>query len=188
MKACDYQEHESICGSRTDECDVCRKRVMLRNMNDHNCNSKPRHNPYRNTSSGSKNIHPHHPSVPVKTHPSISVPKHSIPPTRVGELTPVDSDDTLPQPISPTTIPVDKYSPPDPDQLLAASGSNTTIVFDSDWVDSVSKAIGDRELDSVIASTAFQEDVRKKTKQYQDQFETEAGKSSSQYEIALITD
>ncbi len=106
----------------------------------------------------------------------------------MGELTPVDSDDTLPQPISPTTIPVDKYSPPDPDQLLAASGSNTTIVFDSDWVDSVSKAIGDRELDSVIASTAFQEDVRKKTKQYQDQFETEAGKSSSQYEIALITD
>ena len=62
------------------------------------------------------------------------------------------------------------------------------MVFDKDWLDSVSMAVeDDSELDSVIASTAFQEDVRKKTKQYQDQFETEAGKSVP-HKIALISD
>jgi len=34
---CDKDEHEEMCGSRTDICDDCGNRIMIKNMITHNC-------------------------------------------------------------------------------------------------------------------------------------------------------
>ena len=41
VKAVDFMEHTAACGSRTDVCDKCLTRLMLRDMDDHKCGEPP---------------------------------------------------------------------------------------------------------------------------------------------------
>ena len=77
VKACEYEEHENPCGSRTDECEKCQKRVMLRYITFHMENEctktrRSRVNRYRRTTDkDDTSKRPHHPSIPVATTPTV---------------------------------------------------------------------------------------------------------------------
>ena len=226
VKASDYEDHENICGSRTDECALCRKRVMLRYMAEHqknncvksrrpkvNCYKKPlpptsiatplsqtppiaiplSHTPPTVTplsSTGSlMKESPRHPSIPVKVGPVARdkmVPLSYTATGRAGELSPVNSDCTnealgLPVNAGKRTFPsvrvdsgLDQCPPiplertrPDEGEGLEVVPSNTTIVFDPEWVGSVAMALNDdKELDRILAGNVYHEDLRRKEEKY----------------------
>lgn len=169
VKAVDYTEHEDACGSRTDECDQCSQRVMLRYMDDHVCGT-PRpliNNPYRpqyplrrvlNDSSGIQ-------ARPYQRDPSIPT-VHSVNDTIFG------GGVIIPYPITALDGMVNTTSQEENggDGLSEEAGSvfpmrrphNPTVVVDRDWLGSVSNAVDDEtELDSVIAKNIYYEDMRR---------------------------
>ena len=162
VKEMDLDEHSAPCGSRTDVCDKCLQRVMLRYMEEH-------HKKYCGKPQPS--YHQHH------VRPQPVLPDYS-------EL--YSHQDSYSRPVLQEAVserqhsPVfhhdhpavnDGFLPPEPEERhppLSEAGpvqsppsGNPTMVIDQDWVGSVASACGGDRLDSMIAENMTYESSRR---------------------------
>ena len=202
VKAPEFEEHHAACGSRTDECERCRKRVMLRFMADHlehEC-SKPRIvNPYKKRMTGKEptldkgavrrdrpkgTIVPRAPPVQQPTPVSVGVVRDRSPFEEIVEPPRLNVSPTIsPKDLHPITrvddpvgvTPLDESREKEDFKGQLNPSSNPTLVFDQEWVGSVAHALGDDvELDRAIADSIYQEELRRATVEEQPAEEEES--------------
>ena len=152
VKAFDLPEHSEACGSRTDVCDKCNQRVLLKYMEDHHDNycgkAIPEPSSHRHRLLPAQDQLPayHHLYPPGGSH--VALPSN---PTRyedqqVPEFNKATETDLSGQPSEVTAGP---------------SLVNPTMVIDQDWVGSVANALGEDNLDSMLAENISYETSRR---------------------------
>ena len=161
----DYEEHSAPCGSRTDLCDKCNERVMLRYMEEHHalyC-GKPRPQPTYHRQVKTQVPLPYYserypqpdsygrpvlqPAISKRTpSPSSPVPLHDSPTLQNG-FHPTEQEEG--------------YGLPSAEVGSVQPGGNVTMMIDQDWVGSVANACGEDNLDSMIAQNMGYEDARR---------------------------
>lgn len=156
IKAHQYDDHVDTCGSRTDVCDKCLQRFMLKYLEDHvrNCNSQTAELPRLPT------------PPPIGTYSNdrrSPSPRYEAPPIAVPLNLPRLADRDIMRPhvrdpgIPVVGLPFNPLVPrPDlstPEDDGNGRPANPTIVLDPNWVGSIAEAMGvdDSELDRIVA-------------------------------------
>ena len=168
----EYNSHAYVCGSRTDICEVCQMRVMLRDMENHGKNQCGLLPP-----AGLINPTPTRPPVldlPPNPPPYSEVELDSAQgmdtpqwPNRLNPLdnenapyVAVDADEEAfaeqeTDPSAPLEIPEHAYNP---------RPANPTMVIDAAWLSSMKAVYGeDADLDAIVAQNMMMENLRQVT-------------------------
>ena len=176
VKANEFDEHSDPCGSRTDVCDNCNQRVMLKFMEEH-------HRDYCGKSLPEPSSHRHR---LLPTQPPQAPAYHDLYPPQRDSHAPAVAVTPLhpyhdPPPYYPDDQPArDEGSSQQPSETRAElsppSLHNPTMIIDPDWLGSVADAVGEKNLDSMLAQTMSYETSRHQIRNDQQMLEEESSK------------
>ncbi len=175
VKRKDFHEHVDGCGSRTDPCELCNQRVMLKDTEEHKCGDTkseegaqdPHTLQHINYGGISNLMFPHDIFSPVNGlhHHHHHHHQHNLPPFLVGS----DSRQHLPYDShseasvhhhhqSPYTVGASQSEINQPSPY--ESHREESIHVDPQWLASLTDACGDENLDRMLAQNLVVEDFR----------------------------